>query len=181
MALFGHRPRTAHPSTGPGRVALLNPRDEGNPKHATFIGLDQAGLSLLIYGPGDIRRCFTALADAAPAFHTTRLASESPYVGCFPGRSAIMWMALDGPGGSAVAVHCFPHCDTDFTTTQIAKRVSGPQGALRPPWQFGIGTVGARVPVGFADVFVAAQAIPLGALPGLERFPMPVAEGRGPR
>ncbi|KIA63450.1 hypothetical protein [Nocardia vulneris] len=181
MALFGHRPRTAHPSTGPGRVALLDPRDEGNPKQATFIGLDQAGLSLLIYGPGDIRRCFTALADAAPAFHTTRLASESPYVGCFPGRSAIMWMALDGPDGSAVAVHCFPHCDTDFTTTQIAKRVSGPQGALRPPWQFGIGTVGARVPVGFADVFVAAQAIPLGTLPGLERLPTPVAEGRGPR
>lgn len=175
MGIFTKRPRP-QPSAAAERVTLADPHDEGSPKQGVFIGLDQAGLSFLIYGPGNIRSCFAALSEAAPTFRTAELVSDSPYLGCFPGKSEIMWMALDGPSGSAIAVHCFPQCDNDFTTKQIATRVSGPRSALKPPWQFEIGTAGARVPAAFADVFDAARAVPLGLLPGLERLPVPDSE-----
>ncbi|GAA5092311.1 hypothetical protein [Nocardia iowensis] len=163
------------PSAKSERVTLADPHDEGNPKQRAFLGLDRAGLSLLIYGPGDILRCFAALGAAAPVFRSAELRAESPYLGRFPGKSDITWMALNGPAGSAISVQCYPQCDIDFVTRQIAVRVSGPSGVLAPPWQFGIGTVGARVPAGFADIFGPADAVPLGALPGLAALPVSVA------
>ncbi|MCX4090927.1 TerD family protein [Nocardia sp. alder85J] len=175
MGLF--EPRRQHdPGSVAGLVRLPDPHRAGSPEQAVHLGLEQATRNLLIYGPGDLHDCFAALTAVAPVFRTTEPVADSAYLGRFPGQEEIIWTAVAGPAGAAVIVHCFAHCDTVFAQTAITGRVARPDGGLRPPWTFEIGTDGVRVPAGFAEIFTAAQPVALGSLPELYRLPVPVGE-----
>ncbi|MBH0779597.1 TerD family protein [Nocardia bovistercoris] len=170
MGLFTGRSRPSTPRV-PDLVPLGDPKAADTARQSAYIGLRRAPRSLLIHGRGAIADCFERGAAAAPVLRTTELVCPSWYLGGFPGCDEIIWSALSGPAGSALAVFCFADSDAEFIAAQLVDRFEGKR--LHPPWHFDTGLAGAMVPAAFAEIFAVAEPVPLGALPGLGRLPAP--------
>ncbi|MFD2157198.1 hypothetical protein [Rhodococcus jostii] len=150
---------------GEEQTVLPNPRlPDIAPDQCAYEILKSVGLSFLVWGPGRLSDCFRAIANVATTFLSTR--TSSGWVGQFSGQSDVYWMAFEGPEGSGVAVCVGPDSDQDFWWAEIAEKLPN----LGGQWQWGVGSLEARVPTEFAKMFTAATAVQLWTLPGLEHL-----------
>ncbi|MGM7643438.1 hypothetical protein ACSVDM_00945 [Nocardia sp. JW2] len=152
---------------------LRNPQlPPSDPKQSVYVMLSRADRVYLVHGRGSVRECWADIVDNAPVFETAVALSRT--VGTIPGRSDIVWVAVDGTAGSAIAILLREHAEStdlaqaDFVRGEIAERLEH----LPTPWSFGLMTPpdrealtsGPTVPVEFADIFDAAEVVDTGAL-----------------
>jgi len=144
------------PVAGP-IVRLPNPGlPEDDPLQICFKMFDAMGMVLISFGPVPLEHLTQTLLAGAPVFRDT---TANPAVGGLISGRDIMWIAFDGPQGSAVAVFSVAAGDSDveFLQNQILK----PMSALPAPLAWAIGTAGANVPQPVAEVLATAHSVPL--------------------
>ena len=129
---------------------------EGNPTQISYELLKACGLSLVSYGRLPLDQHVSLLLERIPLFRDT---VASPLcAGHLAGRDDAIWTAYDGTSGSAIVFFAVGAAsDVDFVQHSVLK----PMATLPPPLQFGIGTVGARLPGGAVDILVDARVVPL--------------------
>ncbi len=131
--------------------------------------LTSVGVAYLMYGPGDAASCFRAFTAVAPALLETE-SQGSDFMAKFRGTPGMYLLCFEGQFGSAIAVCVSPEADSDFSINEIAMRLRN----IQQPWQWGIGTIGGRVPAGFARIVDSSNVVELSTLPGLEHLQLTV-------
>lgn len=145
----------------PDTEALADPGgDELDPISTVYKLISSVGLSVMVYGPGDLSECFVATSEAAPLFSGT--VTENGLLGAFPDMSNVYWFGIDGVDGSAIVVPVTP----DANVGRILREVVDPLSNLGAPWSTAIAR-GSVVPTTFARIFDRSVVRRVWHLPGL--------------
>lgn len=129
----------------------------GNLTQLSYEGFKACGLTVLSYGALPLQEHVRLLLAQAPAFRRTEVRPMGG--GIIDGDDRKLWIGLEGPLGSVVAFYALGS-DTEFAEF-IQHSVLKPMSTLPSPLQFGIGTVGARVPSDAAAILAGAHAVML--------------------
>jgi hypothetical protein len=166
-------PATSGPAQSTSQDEKATLADPGLPvndsRQLAHILLSSVGVAYLMYGPGDAASCFRAFSAVAPALLETE-SQGSDFMATFRGTPGMYLLCFEGQFGSAIAVCVSAESDSDFSINEIAMRLRN----IQQPWQWGIGTVGGRVPAGFARIVDSSHAVELSTLPGLEHLQLTV-------
>ncbi|NNH71005.1 hypothetical protein HLB23_14220 [Nocardia uniformis] len=151
-------------------------RTPGDPKQSAYTMLSRARRTHIVYGTASAAECWNAIVEAAPVFADAVAVSRT--IGTFANHRHIVWVALEGPHGSAVAIFVREHTeadavDPDFVHREISERLA----ALSAPWSCSATALLAdtvTVPSRFARIFASAEVLDLAPLsapttPTLER------------
>lgn len=169
-AAAGARVSSPSPSSD-AKAVLADPGlSEDDPRQLAHGLLTAAGLSFLVYGPADAGACFEAFAALSPVLLQTELQGGSDVLGGFSGQPGFYWLCFESRFGSAIAVIATPDGDANFSTEHFAMRLRD----VRPPWQWGLATVGGNVPAGFAQIVDSAHLVELPRLPRLQHLAVEV-------
>lgn len=148
----------------PETVALSDPDgDELDPVRTAFNLISSVGVSVIVYGPGNVFDCFLATSRAAPIFSETT--TESGLLGAFPDLPNSYWFGIDGVDGSAIVVPVAPNVDGNRILHEIIYPVLG----VGPPWSTAIAR-GSVVPATFAKIFGRSVIRRVWHLPGLHEL-----------
>ena len=130
---------------------------DGNLTQLSYQGFKSCGLTVLSYGALPLQAHVRLLLAQAPAFRRTEVRPMGG--GIIDGDDRKLWIGLEGPLGSVVAFYALGS-DSAFAEF-IQHSVLKPMSTLPSPLQFGIGTVGARVPSDAAAILASAHAVML--------------------
>ncbi|MCK0177620.1 hypothetical protein [Mycolicibacterium sp. F2034L] len=113
------------------------------------------GLTALSWAEMPLEQHSRLLFNRLPVFHTTVVNPAGG--GALGGRDDGIWMGYEGPRGSVISYHAFPDGDSDFLFDNVTSLLP----TIPDPLNWGIGTVGAKVPAGVARILSDGHAVPL--------------------
>lgn len=154
----------------PNVAVLANPqRVEHDSLQLAYGLLDAAGLSLVVYGNGDLNQCFHDLCRVVPNFASPE--SEGGLIASLPGVNGVFWFGIEGPHSAAIVVAVGPEVDIDAFYDGVVHPVK----MLDHPWHTAMAR-GAKVPMTFADQFERSVVKRIWNISGLERLRPPDAD-----
>jgi hypothetical protein len=146
-----------------GSATLADPGyPDGSLTQITYGLLKACGLSYVVSGAGALDDLFDALRSIAPVFNTTQVKSSG--IANLGGRSDSAWIGVEGPNGSAIIYYVFPDADSGFVLDKIGMLLP----ELSDPWDWGIATVDASVPLASLNILQTSKAVEAWNIRGLE-------------
>jgi hypothetical protein len=141
--------------------------DPGRPENdLTQLGYQMftaCGLTVLSWGGVSLEQHMQLLVERAPVFGGTVVNPAG--AGSLRGRDDGLWVGFEGPRGSVIAYFAIHRGDGGDFSDFVLNNVMNPVAELPHPLKWGIGTVGAKVPAGVAQILASALAVPLWELP----------------